>query len=141
MRRRRRSEVPLHWSLNDAASVEELLTRLGRLAPDSPRKWGKMTTHEMVCHLGDSFLAVLGERPASSKETWLSRTVVKWVALHTSLPWPQGVPTRPEVDQKVGGTKPIEFERDRQKAVDLLQRLVRPETRRGSHPVFGALKP
>ena len=98
-----------------------------------------MTPHQMVCHLGDSFLAVLGERPASSKETWLSRTVVKWIALHTSLPWPHGVPTRPEVDQKIGGTKPVEFERDRQKVVDLIRRFVRPDTRYGRHPGFGAM--
>jgi hypothetical protein len=128
-----------HRSLNDTANIDELLTRLGRLTADSPRQWGTMTAHEMVCHLGDSFLAVLGERPASSKETWLSRTVVKWIALHTSLPWPHGVPTRPEVDQKIGGTKPVEFERDRQKVVDLLRRFIQPDTRRGRHPGFGAM--
>src|SRR6267154_1034095 len=110
--------MPPHRSLTDTATVDELLTRLGRLSPGSSRKWGKMTSHEMVCHLGDSFLAVLGDRPASSKETWLSRTVVKWIALHTSLPWPHGVPTTPEVDQNVGGTRPVEFERDRTRALE-----------------------
>ena len=53
-----------------------------------------MTSHEMVCHLGDAFLTVLGERAAASKETLLSRTVVKWIALHTKLPWPHGVPVQ-----------------------------------------------
>lgn len=128
-----------HRSLAVAVNFDELLTRLGRLSPESRRQWGTMTPHEMVCHLGDSFLAVLGDRPASSKETWLSRTVVKWIALHTSLPWPQGVPTRPEVDQKIGGTKPVEFERDRQKVIDLLRRFVQPDTRCGRHPGFGAM--
>jgi Protein of unknown function (DUF1569) len=128
-----------HRSLADAATVDELLTRLGRLSPDSSRQWGTMSAHEMVCHLGDSFLAMLGDRPASAKETWLSRTVVKWIALHTSLPWPRGVPTRPEVDQKVGGTRPVEFARDRQKTVDLLRRFVQPETRCSGHPIFGVL--
>ena len=98
-----------------------------------------MTPHQMLCHLADSFLAVLGDRPASSKETWLSRTVVKWIALHTSLPWPHGVPTRPEVDQMVGGTTPVEFERDRERTAGLLRRFVQPETTYGRHPVFGAL--
>jgi len=128
-----------HRSLAVAANVDDILTRLGRLSADSPRQWGKMTAHEMVCHLGDSFLAVLGERTASSNETWFSRTVMRYVALHTSLPWPQGVPTRPEVDQKVGGTKPVEFERDRRRAVDLVHRFVQPGTRCGRHPVFGAM--
>jgi hypothetical protein len=131
--------MPPHRSLASAASVDEVLTRLGRLAPDSQRQWGTMTVDEMVCHLSDSFLAVLGERAASSKETWLSRTLVKWIALHTSLPWPHGVPTRPEVDQKIGGTKPVEFERDRQKAVDLLRRFLQADTRSARHPVFGAM--
>src|SRR3954470_3459381 len=131
--------MPPHRSLNDAASVDDLLVRLGRLAPSSSRQWGKMTPHEMVCHLSDSFLAVLGERPASSKETWLSRTVVKWLAIHTSLPWPHGTPTTPEVNQDIGGTKPVEFERDRTRALELLRRFVQPDTRYARHPAFGAM--
>jgi hypothetical protein len=128
-----------HRSLKDAVNVDEVITRIACLEPASRRQWGTMTAHEMVCHLGDSFLAVLGERPASSKESWLSRTVVKWIALHTSLPWPHGVPTRPEVDQKIGGTRPVEFERDRQRVVDLIRRFVQPDTRCGRHPGFGAM--
>ena len=112
---------------------------MARLLPDSPRQWGTMTAHQMVCHLSDSFLTVLGERTASSKETLLSRTVVKYIALHTKLTWPHGVPTMPEVDQKIGGTRPVEFERDRQQVLDLLQRFVRSDTRYGRHPGFGAM--
>jgi hypothetical protein len=103
-----------HRSLNVPANIDELILRLGRLQPTTARRWGKMTAHEVLCHLSDAFLAVLGDRPASSAETWLSRTVVKWIALHTSLPWPHGVPTRPEVDPKRDGSRPLEFERDRQ---------------------------
>jgi uncharacterized protein DUF1569 len=128
-----------HRSLRDHANVDELVQRLSKLGPDSPRRWGTMTAHQMVCHLSDSFLTVLGERQASSKESWMSRTVVKYIALHTKLPWPHGVPTMPEVDQKIGGTKPIEFERDRQKTLDLLRRFVLPDTRYGRHPGFGAM--
>ena len=131
--------MPAYRTLNTAANVDELACRLGQLRPTSARQWGTMTPHEMVCHLGDSFSAVLGERQASSKETWLSRTVVKWIALHTALPWPQGVPTRPEVNPKENGTKPVEFERDRARVLELLQRFVRPDTRCVAHPIFGAL--
>ena len=49
-------------SFFDAAHVTEVIDRLGRLEPTSPRRWGTMTAHEMVCHLSDSFLAVLGDR-------------------------------------------------------------------------------
>ena len=47
--------------------------------------------------------------------------------------------TRPEVDPKRDGTKPAEFERDRVRVLELLQRFVRPDTRCGRHPGFGAM--
>ena len=128
-----------HRSLKTPTHVDELIRRLGALHPTSPRLWGTMTPHEMLCHLADSFSAVLGERPVSPADTWLTRTVHKWIALHTSVPWPKGVPTRPEVDPKRGGTRPVEFEGDRKTVVDHLLRFVSPETRFGSHPGFGAM--
>ena len=131
--------MPPLRSLNSASNVDELVLRLGRVQPVSVRQWGTMTPHEMLCHIGDSFSAMLGERAASSKETWLSRHVVKRIALHTSLKWPQGVPTRPEVNPKQNGTKPAEFERDRTRVLELMQRFVQPEARHVHHPMFGAL--
>jgi hypothetical protein len=128
-----------HRSLRDHANVDELVQRLGKLMADSPRQWGTMTPHQMVCHLSDSFLTVLGERKAASKETWMSRTVVKYIALHTKMPWPHGVATMPENDQKIGGTKPVEFERDRHNALELLRRFVLPGTTYSRHPGFGAM--
>jgi uncharacterized protein DUF1569 len=128
-----------HRSLEDAANIPELMGRLGALTPASTRQWGSMTVNEMLCHLSDSFLVVLGERPATSAETLLSRTLVKWIALHTQLPWPKGVPTMPEVNPKLNGTKPAEFERDRERVVALLRRFVRPGTTCVRHPAFGAM--
>lgn len=93
----------------------------------------------MLCHLADSFAAVLGERHASPAETWTSRHVLKWIALHTPLRWPPGVPTRPEVDPKQAGTKPVEFERDRRLVLEHVRRFPRPDTRYGRHPAFGPL--
>jgi hypothetical protein len=126
-------------SLDTGTTVDELVLRLGQLQPTSARRWGTLSSNEMLCHLGDSFSAVLGERQFSAQETWLSRTVVKWIALHTSVPWPQGVPTRPEVDPKRDGTKPAEFERDRTRVLELLVRFVRSDTKYGRHPGFGAM--
>jgi hypothetical protein len=128
-----------HRSLKDTANVDEVTRRIAQLRPDSRRQWGTMSPHGMLCHLGDAFLTVLGERPASSKETLLSRTVVKWIALHTPLPWPHGVPTMPEVDQKIGGTPPVEFESDRLRVVQLIRRFVGSDTRYGRHPGFGSM--
>jgi len=126
-------------TLDTGSTVDELVLRLGRVQPASTRQWGTMTPHEMLCHLGDSFSAVLGERTASPNDTWFSRTVVKWIALHTSLTWPQGVPTRPEVNPKENGTRPVEFERDRARVLELMRSFVRPDAQRAHHPTFGAL--
>jgi hypothetical protein len=128
-----------HRSLHVSTNVDELITRVGRLEPTSVRRWGTMTPHEMLCHVGDSFLVVLGERPVSSAETWLSRTVAKWVALHTPLPWPRGLPTRPEVDPHRQGTRPAGFDRDQQAVADLIRRFAAPDTRFVRHPAFGAM--
>jgi Protein of unknown function (DUF1569) len=126
-------------SLNDPGAVDALVTRLGKLHDQRPRAWGKMTPHEMLCHLSDSFAGVMGERQVSSVETWWTRTVIKYFALHTQLVWPKGTPTRPEVDQTVGGTKPTDFDRDREQAIALLRRFASPEARYAKHPFFGAL--
>jgi hypothetical protein len=126
-------------SLETHAHVDDVVARLRRLQPDSVRAWGTMTPHEMLCHLADSFLAVLGERPASAVDTWLTRSVVRWIALHTSLPWLRGINTRPEVDPKRHGTKPLEFERDRARVIELLHRFVQPGTQCVAHPIFGPL--
>src|SRR3954469_24834289 len=100
-------------SLADPGMTDQLVARLEKLHDKRPRAWGKMSANEMLCHLGDSFAAVMGERPISPAETWATRTIVKYIALHTSLAWPKGIKTRPDVDPLVGGTRPVDFERDR----------------------------
>lgn len=118
-----------------------ILDRLAGLTPESPRQWGKMTPHQAVCHLTDSFWAATGERVVSPTGNVLHRTVVKWIALETSLPWPKGVKTRPEVDQEIGGTKPADFARDVDQLRATIERFT--SSRRGfewaPHPIFGAM--
>jgi hypothetical protein len=126
-------------SLADPGAVEAIVARLGKLHEKRPRAWGKMTAHEMLCHLNDSFEGVLGDRAVSSSETWLQRTIVRRLALHTNLAWPKGVQTRPEVDQTIGGTKPSDFTRDRDRTIALLHRFVTPNARYSRHPMMGAL--
>ena len=93
----------------------------------------------MVCHLCDSFRFALGEVQVNGVSTWLDRTVIRWIALHTPLPWPKGVRTRPELDQKIGGTPPKSFEKDRTELLALMWRFVEESGRRPAHPIFGKL--
>jgi hypothetical protein len=118
----------------------ELLARLKALRDDSRRRWGVMTAHQMVCHLGDAFLMMIGERRASDATGLLQRTLIKWLALYVPVPWPRGILTRPELDQTVSGTKPEEFLVDVARVEVLMQRAASAadcETR--PHPIFGPM--
>jgi hypothetical protein len=121
-------------------SRAEILQRLRAIRPDSARRWGRMTPHQMVCHLADSCRVALGEKSASPASGLLQRTVVKSVALYLPLPWPHGLITRPEVDQECGGTCPGDFDADLAELERLTLRLATEESVEGrSHPIFGRM--
>ena len=107
-----------HSVASDARA--EILRRIEALTPESERTWGRMTAHQMVCHLSDACRAALGERRVPVIGTLWERTAIRWLAIHTNLKWPQGVRTVPEADQEIGGTRPTEFARD----VNELRRLI-----------------
>jgi hypothetical protein len=98
--------------------------RLERVRVDSPRRWGKMSSHQMVCHLSDAFRGVMGEKVLPVKHGMYGRRIMRWLALNSGVPWPHGVPTMPEMDQFIGGTRPAEFEADRQALRVLFERFI-----------------
>jgi hypothetical protein len=107
--------------LNDPRSKQEILGRLHSVRPDSPPRWGKMTARQMVCHLSDTFLAAMGEKPTQIAQGYAARKLIKWVALYVPLPWPKGVPTPAECDQAFGGTPPADFSEDLQRLQVLVE--------------------
>ena len=118
----------------------EILQRLRALRYDSTRRWGRMTPHQMVCHLTDSCRMALGEKPVRPATSVVQRTVVKWIALYLPVPWPAGILTRPEVDQEQGGTCPGDFEADRSELVRLTAVMAAQRTFNcPSHPIFGRM--
>src|SRR4029078_13567975 len=52
----------------------EILRPLQNLRLDSPRRWGRMTAHQTICHLADANRAALGEISVSLYTPWWSRT-------------------------------------------------------------------
>jgi hypothetical protein len=100
-----------------------------------------MSAHQMVCHLADGFRIAIGAKPVSPATGFLQRTIVKWFALYAPVPWPAGLPTRPETDQERAGTLPIDFAADVARVEALLDLFTAP-TRgldRTPHPIFGAM--
>jgi len=94
----------------------------------------------MICHMCDSYRAALGEKFASPATGFFQRTVMKWVALRAPMPWPHGVKTRPEIEQGIGGTQPVDFERDRAVLIVVFDRFCEPSASLATtHPFFGPM--
>jgi Protein of unknown function (DUF1569) len=125
-------------TLADSVLRAAIVARVQRLRPDSPRQWGRMTPHQAVCHLSDSFKSMMTPTPITSTATPFSRTVVRWIALNAPMKWPHGLKTMPEVDQEVGGTKPVEFARDRLELERLIEQFAAHHDFQ-AHPMFGRM--
>ena len=121
---------------------DEILRRLRTLQIDSPRRWGRMSAHQMVCHLGDAFRMGTGEMTVSLASGLPQRTIIKWIALYLPVKWPPDIQTRPEIDQVAGaGRCPSDFAGDVAEVEALIEGFA---ARAGStewppHPIFGRL--
>ncbi len=129
-------------TLANNADKEVVLSRLRQVQPNTQRRWGKMTPHQMVCHLSDSFKSVIGERQVhGDKSNLLTKTVVRWLALYAPLKWPHGVPTMAENDQERGGTPPAEFQRDVAELEAIIHRITNAQRdfKWSRHPLFAEM--
>jgi len=123
------------------ADAAELLERVRRLRHDAARRWGRMSPHQMVCHVNDAFRMALGERETKDIATRASRTFIRWLALYGPLSWPTGIMTTPELDQDYAGTCPKDFSAD----LDDLGKLLRSTAAKKGrgpwpvHPIFGPM--
>ena len=150
-------------SISNPRHLANLVERLGRLRPDTPRRWGTLTSAEMLCHLGDASASVMARGSSESvmpdasaaeatpdSSTSVStpgsgdarrRPLFKWIALSSPLAWPHGLKTPAWVDPRADGTRPADFEQDRLRAIRGLQALAKAPagTLAASHGVFGPM--
>lgn len=118
----------------------EIRRRLADLEPEDAGLWGRMTAHQAVCHLADSFRAILNDRPLEARPMTIKRRFTRFVAFTSPLPWPKGVPTSPEVDAEKNGTPPGDFVPDVEELGALVQRFVTSDGRHlAPHYVWGDL--
>ena len=119
----------------------EILERLKNLRPDSTARWGRMTVHQMVCHLVDALRMATGEKRVAPDHNLFKRTVLKWIVLYAPVKWPAGIQTSPEIDQLRGGTAPAEFAADVAEGERLLRLVSESGTALAGnpHPFFGRM--
>lgn len=128
-------------SLKDRGDLDEILSRIRAIRPDSARQWGRMTPNQMVCHVTDSFGACLGDTKFPAFGGPLRRAVMKWIALYTGFPWPKSLPTGAKVDPLREGTGPGDLAEDIAALERMCHRFVLSKERnaRHIHPLFGPL--
>jgi hypothetical protein len=125
-------------TLSNPDCKQEILTRLALIYPDTPRRWGKMSAPQMICHLSDAFLGVMGDKPIEIPRGVNLWPLMKRWALYTPFKWPRGVRTRPEMDQYIGGTRPTQFDRDMRALLATIEKFTtQPRTFQfRPHPMF-----
>jgi hypothetical protein len=110
-------------TIADASVRADVVARLRQLTPDTPRRWGVLTAHEMLCHLGDATAMVLGDRPRVTPVASRARPVRLALLLWSPLRWPHGVRTSPHYNPHTQGTRPTAFAADLARTIDGIERL------------------
>jgi hypothetical protein len=118
-----------------SADKQELQERLGKLKPDAPRRWGKMSAPQMICHLKDSLEVTTGKVPARQRKVWMSNPILRYIIIYW-LPWPKG---KARTASEMLVTKPGQWESDVATLRGLLDSAASngPTGAWAPHPAFG----
>ena len=129
------------WNEKDR---QDLLTRISRLEPGLRPRWGKMDATQMITHLTDWMRMAAGEISSKPRRHVMRYPVMKQLVIYW-FPWPQGVPTAPELlaRKAEGWDQEIAELRDRISSFDKLKSTggwpVHPAFGRMSTRLWGAL--
>jgi hypothetical protein len=123
-------------SLRDETARKLVVQRLQGLTPATKPKWGRMDASRVLCHLGDTLAMAVGDVPTQPmNRKAFHRFPLKHLILYV-LPFPKGAPTAPELLS----TAPGNFDADRQRVLELIDRLAAaPDTMGPENPFFGPL--
>jgi hypothetical protein len=128
-------------SITNETAKEQIEKRILQLSENDERKWGAMSVHQAVCHMADQIRIAMEVKKAEYRGNLFIRTVVKKLIL-SGMSAPKGkVETSPELKQGGGGTKPVNFERDKQTLLKLVNdfHYQYSPAKKSVHPAFGPL--
>jgi hypothetical protein len=109
-------------TLENQINKDSLIDRIKNLSPESSAVWGKMNANQMMCHLTDQMRHAMSERDNPDMSNLFFRTLGKWLVVNV-MPVPKNIRTAPIVDQMIGGTKPTDFEGDRETLLSYVEKM------------------
>lgn len=121
-------------TLYDPAVKQEIIERINRLTPESPRQWGKMDVAQMLAHLQQPLQVALGHR--TIKGTFFFNLIMPLFkkTLWDEKPWKKGLPT--DATYIMTG-EPKDFNAEKTKLLELVRQFNETDITKERHPVFG----
>ena len=119
------------------AANKALISRLFQLMPDARRRWGTMTAGEMLVHCADQLRVSRGDKRVTS--VWvpgLLKPLLKWFFVTRVEQFKRNMRTLPELNARLGMTRPVSFATDHAALLALLDSARYPANGI-EHPVFG----
>lgn len=121
--------------LYDPVVKEEVIHRLNKLTPDTRPLWGKMNVQQMLAHLQQPILVTYGrQQPAGNFLFKFLGPLIK-PALYGPKPYKRGLPT----DKTYIVTDNRNFEKERQKLIELVREFREDNIPDKPHPLFGKM--
>ena len=120
----------------DTSVKQEIIDRINKLTPESQRKWGKMDMAQMLMHCRLPLEVVMGQRILKSNGIQKLIFPLFKSILYNDKPYKTGLPT--DKSYITTGTSK-DFEVEKQKLIEQLNRFSESSAIVEKHPVFGWL--
>lgn len=122
-------------NLFDPAVKQELIDRINLLKADSQRHWGKMDAGQMLAHCQMPLGVAIGKHKL--KRNFFLSLIGSMIKskLYDNKPFKRGLPT----DKSFIMTDPKDFEKEREKLIDMINNFSESTMVDEPHPFFGKL--
>ena len=116
------------------------VSRIEKLTPDTPPKWGSLSSTRLLTHFRLVIEMSLEESTFQDRSTWYSRNIMRVLAFHVLPSWPKGSIKAPaEFTPECASA----FEEERAKCIAAFERFAKTAAatpkRKTKHALFGDL--
>lgn len=123
-------------NLFDPAVKQEITDRINRLTPSTAAQWGKMNVAQMLAHLQMPMGVALGSHTLKGNPLWKMIMPLFKKMLWDEKPYKRGLPT----DKTFIMTgKEKEFETEKAKVTEMVNRFSEENFATEVHPIFGKM--